>query len=124
MTIGHVGQGRDGNEGPDQSHPGAAFQFLAGIVYIVYIQHGDTLETIRIGLAEIDDPVVINSADSREELAVWNAIPEQALARLQASAPHTIHFELFDHWVWIVGRPPHVIPNPQEIDLGWVLEPL
>src|SRR4030095_3093505 len=92
MTVGPVGEGRDGDEGTDQSQPGAAFQFLAGVVHIVHIQHGDTLETIGIRLAEIGDPVVIDPADGREQLAVRDAVPEQALTRLQASAPHTVHF--------------------------------
>ena len=121
MAVGPVGQWGDGDEGPDEPQSSAAFELLTRVVHIVHIQHGDAFEAVGVRLTEIDDPVVIDATDGRQQLAVRNAVPEQALAGLQAGAPHAVHLQLFGHGVWVVRRPPHVIPHPQEIDLRGIL---
>ena len=124
MTIRAVGQRRDGDEGADQPEPGAALELQRRLLDIVHVEHGDALEPIGKGLAEVGDPVVVDAADGREHGAVGDAVPEETLARLQARAPHAVHLVLLDHRLGIVGAEPDVFPRAEEIDLRRILEPL
>src|SRR5712692_958330 len=124
VTIGPISQRRDGNERPDQPEFRAAFQLLTGLFDIVHVEHGDALQAIGRGLAEVRDPVVVDAADGREHGAVRDAVPEEALARLQTGPPDTVHLVLLDHRLRIVRGEPDVFPQAQEIDLGGILEPL
>src|SRR5439155_14857907 len=124
VPIRPLGQRRDGNERPDQPELRAALELLTGVVDVVDVEHGDALEAIGIGLAELRDPVVVHTTDGGEQPAVRDAVPEEPLARLQARAPDSVHLVLFDHRLGIVAPEPDVFPYPEEIDLRRVLEPL
>src|SRR5262245_48505848 len=76
------------------------------------------------GLAEIGDPVVVSPAEGGEKRAVGNAIPEEALARLQAGGPHAVGFQLFQHRVGLVSGLPDVFPDTQKVDRRRIFEPL
>src|SRR5436305_11257783 len=117
MTIGLVRQWRDRDEGPDEPEFLASLEFLAAHVDVIDIEHADALQTLGIGLAEIGDPIVVDAADLGQEFAVRNAVPEEALARLQARSPHTILFVLFDHGVRVVAALADILPDAEEIDL-------
>ena len=84
MPIGAVGQRIHRDEGAHQPELDTAFEFLARLVHVIHVQHGNALEPVRVRLAEIRDPVVVGTADVREQGTVGNAIPEEPLARLQA----------------------------------------
>jgi len=112
------------NESPNESQVCTAFQLLAGIVHIVHIQHRDALQPLGIGCAEVGDPVVVDPADGREQLAVWDPVPEEPLAGLQARPPHPIDFVLFDHGVGVVGGLADVVPDAEEIDVRGIFKAL
>src|SRR6266446_1137541 len=124
MAIGFVGQWGDRDEGADQTQFLASLQLLAGLIDIVDTEHRNTLQALWIGLAEIGDPVVVDAADFGQELAVGHAVPEEALARLQARAPNAVLFILGDHRMRVVSALAHILPNAQKIDLRRVLEAL
>lgn len=92
VAIGLVRHRRDGNECAHQTQFLASRELQAGLVDIVDFQHRDALQALRIRPAEIRHPVVVDTADFGPERAVGRAIPEQALARLQARAPRAILF--------------------------------
>ncbi len=124
MTIGLVGQWRDRDEGSDEAQFLAPLELLAALVDIVDVKHADPLQTLGIGLAEIGDPVVVDSADLSQELAVRDAVPEEALAGLQTRSPDAVLFILADHRVGIVAALADILPDTEEIDLRGVLEAL
>src|SRR6202040_2879089 len=99
-------------------------RLLRGLLDVVHVEHGDALETVGIGLAEVRDPVVIDAGDGREQGAGREAGPEEPPARLQARAPHPPHPVLFDHRLWVVRAESDVSPPPKKIDLRRVLESL
>src|SRR5438105_8844054 len=124
MTIGLVRQWRDRDEGPDEPEFLASLEFLAAHVDVIDIEHADALQALGIGLAEIGDPVVVDAADLGQQLAVRDAVPEEALARLQARTPDAVFFILTDHRVWVVAALADILPDAEEIDLRGVLEAL
>ena len=115
---------RDRNEGADKAHLDAALKLFRGGIGIVDIEHGDALEPARMRLAEIGDPVVVDAADLGQQLAVRDAVPEEALARLQHRAPDPVLLVFGDHCVSVVGAFADVLPEPEKIDLRGVLEAL
>src|SRR2546427_4131581 len=98
--------------------------FRSAVFHVVHVDHADALEAVGVRLADLRDPVVVDAADGGEQRAVRDAVPEEALARLQARAPDAVHLVLFDHRLRLVGTGPHVLPQAEEIDLGRVLEAL
>ena len=62
-----------GDHCPDEAHPGAPLQLLHPGHYVVGVEHGDALEPVGEGLAELGEPVVIDPEDVRQQLAVRNA---------------------------------------------------
>src|SRR5437870_6120 len=117
MTVGLVRQRRDRDEGADEPQLLDALELLAALVDIIDIEHADALQTLGIGLAEIGDPVVVDAADLGQQFAVWDAVPKEALARLQARPPHAIFFILPDHRVGIVAALADILPDAEKIDL-------
>src|SRR5262249_28130479 len=105
-----------------QSKLGTTLQLLTRVIDVVDVQHADPLEPPRSGPAEIRDPRVVRSTKRGEQLAVRDAIPEETLARLEARAPDTIHLELLQHRVRIVGRLPDVLPHAEKVDGPGILE--
>src|SRR5438067_22133 len=124
MTIGLVLQWRDRDEGPNDPEFLASLEFLTAHVDVIDIEHADALQALGIGFAEIGDPVVVDAADLGQEFAVRNAVPEEALARLQARPPDAVLFILFDHRMRIIAALADVFPDPEEVDLRRVLEAL
>src|SRR6516162_8289724 len=124
MAVGSFGHGRNRDKGTDKTQFLAALELLAGLVDIVDVEHRDALEALRIGLAEIGDPVVVNAADFGQQLGVQLAVPKEALARLQAGTPHAVLFILGDHVMRVVGALADILPDAEEIDLRGVLEAL
>src|SRR5262245_7193211 len=123
MAIWTVGQGKDRDERPGEPQFGATHEFLAGILDVVHVQHADALEPVGRSPAEVRDPRVVGAAKGREQLAIRQAVPEEALARLKAGAPNAVHLELLEHGVGLVRRLPDVLPQPEKIDGPRVLEP-
>src|SRR5947207_13058566 len=117
MTIGLVRQWRDRDEGPDESEFLASLEFLAAHVDVIDIEHADALQALGIGFAEIGDPIVVDAADFGQQLAVRDAVPEEALARLQARAPYPVFFVFPDHRMRVVATLADVLPNAEKIDL-------
>ena len=66
MTIRPVRQGRDRDEGAHEPQRRTALELPAGLIDLVHVEHGDALETVGIGPAEVGDPVVVRAADGRE----------------------------------------------------------
>ena len=124
MPVGPVRQRRNRDENPDEPQLLAPFELLASFIDIVDIEHADALQTLRIWFAEIGDPVVIGATNRRQQLAVRDAVPEEALARLQARPPDAILFILFDHCVRIVATLAHILPDPEKIDLRGIFKTL
>src|SRR5216684_8321205 len=89
-AVGLVRLRRDRDERTDQTHLGDPLQLFGTLIRIVDIEHRDALEAPRMRLAEIGDPVVVAAADLRQELAVRDAVPEEALARLQYRPPDAV----------------------------------
>ena len=116
VPIRPVGQRRDRDERADQPEPGAALELVRGLLDVVDVEHRDALEAVGKRLAEVGDPVVVAAADGREQLAIRDAVPEEALARLQARAPHAVHLVFLDHRLRLVRAVPDVLPHPQEVD--------
>src|SRR5438094_9925692 len=75
-------------------------------------------------LAEIGDPVVVNTADLGQQLTVRNTVPKEALAGLQHRAPDTVLLVFFDHRVGVIGTLADILPEPEKIDLRGVLKAL
>ena len=124
MAVGPVGQRVDRDEGPRQPQLGAVLQLLARLIDVVHVQHADPLEPVGRGLAEVRDPRIVRPAQRGQQLAVREAIPEQALARLQARAPDAVHLQLLEHGVGVVRPLSDVLPHTEEVDRRGILEPL
>ena len=68
---GHVAQWfRSGEDAHEAQFTHGPLGFLYGLVGIVQRDHGDALEPLWIGLAEIVEPVVVGSRDRRGELRI------------------------------------------------------
>ena len=124
VAIRPVRHGIHRDESPNESQVCTAFQLLAGIVHIVHIQHRDALQPLGIGCAEVGDPIVVDPADGREQLAIRYPVPEEPLAGLQARTPHPIEFVLLDHGVGVVGGLADVVPDAEEIDVRGIFKSL
>src|SRR6516165_868385 len=124
MAIGLLGLGRHRDKGADQPQFLAPLKLLAALVDIVDIEHTDTLQPLGIGFAEIGDPIIVDAADLGQHFAVRDAVPEEALARLQARPSHPVLFILSDHRMRIVATLADVFPDAEEIDLRGIFETL
>src|SRR5437763_16582866 len=117
MIQGLVRHRRDRDESPDETEFLASLEFLAAHVDVIDIEHADALQALGIGFAENGDPVVVDAADLGQEFAVRNAVPEEALARLQARPPDAVRFIVFDHSMRIISALANVSTDSEEIDL-------
>src|SRR6266436_7233354 len=115
---------RDRNEGADKAHLDAALKLFRGGIGVVDIEHGDALQPARVWFAEIGVPVVVDAADLGQQLAVRDAVPKEALARLQHRAPDPVLLVFGDHCVSVIGAFSDILPEAEKIDLRGVFEAL
>src|SRR5207247_7483448 len=115
---------RHRDERADQPELRATLELTRALVDVVHVEHRDALEAVGKWLAELRDPVVVHAADRGEHGAVRDAIPEEALARLQTRAPYAVHLVLFDHRVGTVRAEADAVPGAEAVDLRGLREPL
>src|SRR5215472_3029331 len=122
MAIWPVSEWVNGDERSRQAQVGAALHLLARLIDIVDVEHADPPQPSGSSAAEVRDPGVVRPTEGGQKLAVGQAIPEQALARLQARAPDTIHPQLLEHCMGVIGRLADVLPHAEEVDRSGILE--
>src|SRR5215831_8555150 len=124
IAIGFVGQWRDRDEGADKAELLRPLELSAAFLDIIDIEHRNAFEAFGIGLAEIGDPVVVDAADLGQEPAIWQPVPEETLARLQARAPYPVLLVFNDHRTRVVAALADILPDTEKIDLRGVLKTL
>ena len=86
-----------------QPQLGAAFQLSDTLRDIVNIQHGDTLDPLREGLAELGQPVVIGPAQDGQERTIRDAVQQQSLSRIEHVGINAIQVQVFEMFLGDIG---------------------
>ena len=112
----------DRDEGPSQAQLGTPLEFRPSRPRIIDIDHADAPQPPGLGPTEVGDPAVIGVTNPGQQLAVFQVVPEQALAGLQHRAPNPVHLKLGQHGLGLIGALSDIFPNADKIQAAGVLK--